>query len=93
MNPSVLSDLARSKIISLDFLHVATERICLFTNLHADIQVRAFPIHTTHELQSKATRDDAIELSQPLSESERVLDELLESTVDVLGAVADHLLV
>jgi hypothetical protein len=93
MHPAVLSDLATSKIISFDFFDVATEGICLFANLHADVQIRANPIHTVHELQGKATRDDAIELGQPLSESERVVDELLESMVDVPDAVADHLLI
>ena len=39
MSPVVLSDLARSKIISFDFLHVATERVRLFSDLHADIEV------------------------------------------------------
>jgi hypothetical protein len=93
MSPGILSNLARSKIISLNFFNVATKRICLFSNLHAHIQVRAFPVHTIQGLQSKATRDDAVELVQPLSESDRVLDEFLESVVDVPGAVVDHLLV
>lgn len=93
MHPAVLSDLARSKIISFDFFDVATERICLIADLHADVQIRANPTHTVHELQGKTTRDDAIELGQPFSESERVVDELLESMINVPDAIADHLLI
>lgn len=37
MSPIVLSDLTRRKIISFDLLHVATKRISLRSNLHADI--------------------------------------------------------
>lgn len=93
MSPVVLSDGVRSKVISFDFFHVATKRVRLLSGLHTHIQVRALPVHTVYELKSKATRDDAIELCQPLPESEGVLDEFLESAVDVPGVVADHLLV
>lgn len=48
-------------------------------------------MHTVHELQSKASRDDAINLRQSLSESKRVIDELFETIVDVPGAPVDQL--
>lgn len=51
------------------------------------------PMDAVHELQGKASRNNAIKLCQSLSESSRVIDESFESMVDVPGAPVDQFLV